>query len=173
MIEKDALDDQELLRQGGILLQQEGRYLDEQRWDAWIDLFDSECEYWVPTWKGDETLATDPQREISHIYYSNRSGLEDRIARIRSGMSPASKPLLRTTHTISSVLPMGLLSANEMRLCSSWMTHVFSPASKKIHVFFGRSEYLLAPCEPAWRIKKKKVILMNDYVPGMLDVYCL
>ena len=74
------------------LLEREAICLDEQRWDDWLALFTADCEYWIPTWRHDETLTADPRKELSHVYYANRAGLEDRIVRIRSGRSPASTP---------------------------------------------------------------------------------
>ena len=53
--------------------------LDERRWDEWIALYAPDCEYWVPTWRDEENLTSDPQAELSHIYYANRAGLEDRV----------------------------------------------------------------------------------------------
>ncbi len=163
----------EQLSDGRALLELEGCYLDEHRWDDWIALFHPQCEYWVPTWTDDESLARDPRSEISHIFYANRAGLEDRVVRIRSGQSPASSPIPRTVHTISHVLPMEPPGAAEMKLRSSWATHVYFPTSKKCHAYFGRSEFLLQHSGEKWLIRGKKVVLANDYLPGMLDVYCI
>jgi len=98
---------------GRDLIVREAVYLDERRWDDWLALFTEDCEYWVPTWRTEEALTSDPQAEISHIYYANRAGLEDRIVRIRSGRSPASVPLRRTTHVVGNFL---LAGAKENRL---------------------------------------------------------
>ena len=70
------------------LLTREAVYLDERRWDEWLALYTEDCEYWVPTWVSEEELASDPQTELSHIYYANRRGLEDRIARTARPRTP-------------------------------------------------------------------------------------
>jgi hypothetical protein len=62
----------DLLAAGTELLQREGAYLDEQRWDDWLALFVPDCEYWVPSWKDEQTLTGDPQTELSHIYATAR-----------------------------------------------------------------------------------------------------
>ena len=59
------------------------------------------------------------------------------------------------------------------RLRSSWACHVFFPRSNETHAFFGRSEHELARQDGDWRIARKKIVLQNDYIPGMLDIYCL
>ena len=158
---------------GGIeLVHREARYLDEQRWDEWLELFVEDCEYWLPAWKSDGTLTTNPRAELSHIYYASRAGLEDRIVRIRSGKSAASTPMPRTAHVLGSVLPLEA-PAGALRLETTWVSHVFFPRSNESHAFFGRTEHELALREGDWRIARKKILLQNDYIPTMLDVYCV
>ena len=38
--------------------------------------------YWMPAWDDDDQLVTDPQKEISLIWYGHKGGLEDRVFRI-------------------------------------------------------------------------------------------
>ena len=162
-----------LLAAGEEVLQREGIYLDEQRWDEWIALFAPDCEYWVPTWLSEGTLATDPQREMSHIYYANRQGLEDRIVRIRTGRSPASTPMPRTAHLVTAVLALESPTPELLRLRSTWSSHVFFPRARTTYTFFGYAHYELVRREGRWVIQRKKTVLQNDYIPTMLDVYCI
>jgi 3-phenylpropionate/cinnamic acid dioxygenase small subunit len=154
------------------LVHREARLLDEQRWDEWLALYAEDCEYWMPAWKADGTLTTNPAAELSHIYYASRAGLEDRVVRIRSGKSAASTPIPRTAHILGSVLALES-PADRLRLSSTWVCHVFFPRSRESHAFFGRSEHELAQRDSDWRIAKKKILLQNDYIPTMLDVYCV
>ena len=162
-----------LLAAGEEILQREGIFLDEQRWNEWLDLFAPDCEYWVPTWLGEGTLATDPQREMSHIYYANRQGLEDRIVRIRTGRSPASTPMPRTAHLVTAVLALEPPAPERLRLRSTWSSHVFFPRARASYTFFGYAHYELVQRDTRWVIQRKKVVLQNDYIPTMLDVYCI
>lgn len=57
----------------------------------------------MPSWDDDGSLVTDPQREISLIYYTDRQGLEDRVFRIETERSSATIPDTRTSHNISNV----------------------------------------------------------------------
>ena len=159
--------------EGRDLILREAMYLDEQRWDEWLALYIEDCEYWMPAWKADGTPTTNPQAELSHIYYANRTGLEDRIVRIRSGKSPASTPMPRTVHILGTVLLLEAPAADRLRLRSSWVCHVFFPRSHESHAFFGRSEHELVLRDGDWRIAKKKILLQNDYIPTMLDIYCV
>lgn len=165
--------DHQMLATAIDVLQREAVYLDEQRWDEWLALYIADCEYWVPSWKNEETLTSNPQAELSHIYYATRAGLEDRVVRIRSRRSPASTPMPRTTHTVSNVMFLETPNAERMKLRSSWVCHVFFPRQHDSHAFFGKAEYELVRKDGGWLIAKKKTILQNDYIPTMLDVYCI
>ena len=159
------------------LLEREAAYLDEQRWDEWIALFAQDCEYWVPTWLTEEQLSTDPQTQLSFIYYASRSGLEDRLVRIRSGRSPASWPLRRTAHQVGNVLledpPPGMTGEETLAVRSTWTCHVFDTRHLKTYVFFGHAHYVLKRNSGEWKIWKKKTVLQNDYLPNMVDVNCI
>jgi len=161
-----------LLDVGTRLLYREAACLDERLWDEWLALFAPDCEYWVPTWCSEEELASDPQRQLSHVYYASRSGLEDRIVRLRSGRSPASLPLRRTAHLVSNV---ELVAGGEqgMRLRSTWANHIFDPHHCRATVLFGFSRHELVFGAGGWLIRRKKIVLQNDYLPSMIDVYCL
>ncbi len=166
------MDQAVLLATGVRVLYREAAHLDERRWDDWIALFAPDCEYWVPTWLTEESLTSDPRTQLSHVYYASRAGLEDRIVRIRSGKSPASTPLRRSAHVVSNI---ELLEGNErsMRIRSTWTNHIFDPHHRNALVLFGYSQHELSGDDGAWRIQRKKVVLQNDSLPSMIDVYCL
>ncbi len=56
------------------VLQNEGMFLDDHRWDDWLALFTTDCEFWAPTWRTEDELTNDPQSQLSHIYYASRAG---------------------------------------------------------------------------------------------------
>lgn len=166
-------DSHDLLEAARRLIAQEAYCLDERRWDEWLDMYTPDCEFWMPTWVSEEQLADDPQSQLSQIYYANRSGLEDRIARIRTGKSPASTPMRRTTHMHSNLMLLDSEPATSMTLRTAWTCHVHDPSSKKSFVLFGHARYTLSQQQDRWLIAKKKVVVQNDYLPSMLDVYCI
>ncbi len=65
-------------------LYQEARFLDDEQWDDWLACYAPSASFWMPAWDDDDTLTTDPQSEISLIYYPDRQGLEDRVFRIKT-----------------------------------------------------------------------------------------
>ncbi|MDX3908037.1 MAG: aromatic-ring-hydroxylating dioxygenase subunit beta [Pigmentiphaga sp.] len=161
------------LRQTAIdLVYTEAMLLDEHRWADWLALYEQDCEFWMPMWRTEEAMNDSPATGLSHIYYASRAGLEDRIARIRSRKSPASSPLPRTTHIIGTpLLQEG--SADHCVVRTSWSCHVVFPRHRDPHAFFGSNQYHLARAGDGWRIRRKHIKLVNDYVPTMLDIYCV
>lgn len=61
----------------------EARLLDDRQWDEWLTCYSPDVVFWMPARSDDDRLTTDPQRELSLIYYPNREGLEDRVYRIK------------------------------------------------------------------------------------------
>jgi 3-phenylpropionate/cinnamic acid dioxygenase small subunit len=154
------------------LLYREGLYLDRQDWDAWLDLYCADIEYWVPAWKSEGELVGDVRREVSLIYHTARTELEERIVRIRSRKSVTAMPLPRTAHFVSNVL-VEEAGADSIQGTASWVVHEYDPRVAKRHVHFGRYEYLLRRSSETWKIGRKKIILLNDLIPTVIDFYNL
>lgn len=156
------------------LLSKEAYALDTQDWDAWLALFIPNCEFWVPAWKSEHEPTSNPKRELSLIYYSSRGGLEDRVWRVRSGRSVASKPMPRTQHAITNVMLAPVAEAGDaLRVLSNFTVHQFRTKTRETEVLYGRYEHDLVREAGTLKIRRKKIILLNDYMPAMLDYYCL
>lgn len=151
-------------------LYKEARFLDDKEWDEWLRLYHEDCEYWLPSWNDEDELVTDPHSEISLIYYPNKGGLEDRVFRIKTERSSASLPEPRTLHSIANieVLEKG---NDEIKLRYNWTT--LSYRYKTVDTFFGTSFYTLKKEGDNFLIYNKKVILKNDYIRQVVDVYHL
>lgn len=150
-------------------LGKEAQFLDERNWDAWLDLYLPEAEYWVPAWDDDGQLISDPQAEISLIYYANRGGLEDRVYRIKTGRSSATMPLRRTTH-LYNLLSIEKTSGG-LKVKTNWQVH-----SCKEYVtisYYGNAEYILKQTDDGLKIVKKKTVVNNDSATTMMDIYTI
>lgn len=150
-------------------LYREARLLDDKEWDSWLEMYAPEVEFWMPSWDDDGELTEDPQSEISLIYYPHRGGLEDRIFRIRTERSSAtSLPPARTSHNISNV---EIVSQDDgvCRLRFNWVTYSFR--YKLTDVYFGTSYYSLDTTGAQPLITHKKVVLKNDYIHHVVDIY--
>lgn len=149
-------------------LYREARLLDERDWDNWLELYDRNVEFWMPSWDDDGELTDDPQSTISLIYYSRRAGLEDRIFRIRTERSSATIPDTRTSHNISNI---ELLSDNSEEVEVRFNWHTASVRYNQTDLFYGTSFYTLDVSGASPIIKKKKVILKTDYIRHVIDIY--
>jgi len=151
-------------------LYREALMLDSGDWDAWLELYVPDAVFWMPAWR-DETQATaDPDSELSLIYYRGRRNLEDRVWRARSGLSVASTPRPRTVHAVTNVLVTDA-GEEEAEVSACFTVHLHDPRSERSHVFFGRYEYRLQNHDGDWRIARKKILLLNDTIPTVVDFY--
>lgn len=148
----------------------EARLLDDRAWDEWLDCYTLDAEYWMPAWTDDDALTTDPQREISLIYYPNRKGLEDRVYRLNTGRSAASSPEPRTVHAINNIEIVGR-HANAIDVRYNW--HTLSHRLQQTAQFFGTCFCTIDTAGDAPRIARKKVVLKNDYIHQVIDIYHL
>ncbi|MGE0826202.1 MAG: aromatic-ring-hydroxylating dioxygenase subunit beta [Candidatus Binatia bacterium] len=160
----------EVLARCADLLYQEAAYLDERRWPDWLALYTEDAEFWIPAWDDDGKPTDDPRSQLSLIYYNNRSGLADRVWRIQSGLSPATSPLLRTCHLITN-LRVTRSEAGHWSVSSHWQVHIYRPEQQHAFTYFGFYEHLLRQEGEALLIAKKKILLLNDVVETVLDIY--
>jgi benzoate/toluate 1,2-dioxygenase subunit beta len=150
-------------------LYREARCLDDKDWDGWLAHYAPDVEFWMPSWDDDDRLVEDPRTEISLIWYGHKGGLEDRVFRIRTERSSAtSLPEPRTSHNISNVeiLEQG---GGVCRLRFNWVT--FSYRYKTTDTYFGTSFYTLDTSGVQPLIRRKKVVLKNDYIHHVVDIY--
>ena len=151
------------------LLMREAELLDERRWDEWLELMAPDVEYWIPAWHSESELTNDPGNELSLIYYDSRIGLEDRVFRLKSKQSLVSTPMPRTCHFVSNIRTEFLVDGN-CRTKANWQVHSYR--QEQANMFFGFYQYLLAPRgDGHWRIQKKKIVVMNELIPTVLDVH--
>lgn len=148
-------------------LGREALCLDGRNWQGWLALYHPQAEYWVPAWDDDGSTTSDPNAEISLIYYANRGGLEDRVFRIGTGRSSASMPPMRTCHLFS------LLAVEEtpegVRASTSWTVQSFR--DDQTLTYYGWAEYTLVVEGGGWLIRRKKTVVLNDRSRTMLDIY--
>jgi len=147
---------------------QEARYLDERQWDEWLACYSDDVTYWMPAWDDDDKLTEDPQTEISLMFYADRGGLEDRVFRIRTERSSASMPEPRTSHNVTNV---EVLAQRDDDVDVRYNFNTLSHRYKVTDQFFGTVYLTLRKREDRLLISSKKIVLKNDYIRQVLDVY--
>lgn len=153
-------------------LHAEARALDDKDWDAWLGFYTPDASFWMPAWDDDGALTEDPLSEISLIYYARRDGLEDRVFRLKTERSSASTPEPRTAHNISNVEIL-TQDAERVTLRFNWLTLSYRYGTTD--TYFGTAFYTLDTSGTASGgrplIKAKKVVLKNDCIHHVIDVY--
>jgi 3-phenylpropionate/cinnamic acid dioxygenase small subunit len=150
------------------LIAREGLYLDRRQWDVWLALFRQDVTYHVPAWRDEVTPTSDPQTELSLIWYQGRHNLEERVWRLQSGLSIASMPLQRTVHAATNIVLEG-----EGRVHASFTVHCYNARRQETHVFFGHYDYELCRDAGDVKIARKTITLLNDRIPAVADFYML
>ena len=148
----------------------EARLLDDKQWDEWLNCYHPAAEFWMPSWDDDGELTRDPQREISLIYYPNRGGLEDRVFRIKTERSAASTPEPLTGHNLHNI---EIVSAQgeTVEVRYNWQT--LSYRYNTTDSYFGTTHVTLDLSSGQPLIKRKYIVLKNDYIHHVVDVYHL
>ncbi|MEJ5919070.1 MULTISPECIES: benzoate 1,2-dioxygenase small subunit [unclassified Corynebacterium] len=147
----------------------EARLLDDRQFEEWLQCYHPEVDYWMPAWDDNGELTEDPQSEISLMYYPNRGGLEDRVFRIRTDRSSAtSLPEPRTNHNITNVEVVAEREG-EVDVRYNWTNYYFR--YNTTDNYFGTTFVTLDVSGDKPLIKSKRIVLKNDYIHHIVDVY--
>lgn len=147
----------------------EARALDDREWDDWLAFYHEDCVFWMPAWDDFDRLTEDPQNEISLIYYGDKQGIQDRVFRIKTDRSSAtSLPEPRTQHHISNIEVLSQ-EGGVLKLRFNWQTLSYRYAATDQH--WGASFYTIDTTGPRPLITWKKVVLKNDHIHHVIDVY--
>lgn len=151
-------------------LYREARFLDDEQWDDWLACYATTASFWMPAWDDNDSLTENPQSEISLIYYPDRQGLEDRIFRIKTERSSASTPDTRTSHNINNIEVIAV-DGKKVTVRFNWNTLSFR--YKNQYSYFGMSRYEIDFSAEQPQILSKYVVLKNDYINQVIDIYHL
>jgi len=146
----------------------EARLLDDRRWDEWLTCYARDVTYWMPAWDDDDAITEDPHSQISLIFYPNRDGLEDRVFRIKTERSGASTPEPRTSHNVNNV---EVVADRGEEVDLRYNFHTLNHRYKVTDQFFGTMFVTLRRDGDKLLIANKKIVLKNDYIRQVIDVY--
>ena len=151
------------------MLFREARFLDQQKWSQWLDLYTEDAVFWIPATKMEGGYTTDPERELNFTYINGRAGLEARIFRIETKTSIASSPLPRTYHLVTNVM-IDEATPREVLASANWQVASFSEMRGR-QVHSGTYEYRFRREDNTFRIAWKKIMLLEYVIDGYFDVY--
>jgi benzoate/toluate 1,2-dioxygenase beta subunit len=136
-----------------LFIYHEARLLDDGEFEDWLKLFEPHGIYWMPSQPGQ----TDPLN-VASIIYEDHAILSIRVQRLLEARALVLTPMPRTTHLVSNI---DAQDDGEGRFIATAAFICFEDQGGKHKVFSGRHTYSLDQYEQSFRIKLKRVSLMN------------
>lgn len=140
-------------------LYHEARLLDQGQWREWQKLFTDDAIYWVPSNQSDY----DPTQHVS-IVYDDMQLLDDRLGRLESDYCFAQQPPSSTLHQIGNV-SIETIGGDEVAVTCNVVIYEFRNNTQRrfypLQTFPAHCDYRLQRVDGQWKIKFKKVTLLN------------
>jgi len=134
----------------------ENELLDEGRYGEWLDLFASDGLYWVPLQHGQDA----PSEGLS-LFDENIELLRMRIARMHHPTAHGMEVPIWTSRVIGN-----LRIRNEAEHITATARFMLTESENdRQRIFAGKYEYRMTPYEDSFRIRRKRVDLVNCDAP--------
>jgi len=156
----------DLLREVEQFLYQEARLLDERRFQEWLDLFTEDTHYWMPTrfnrlgtgsedpWEVDKELAG---LDDMAFFDENKVSLQQRVARLATGMAWAEEPRSRTRHLVTNVQVEPGDVEDEFKAFSNFIVYRSRLETEEDYFVGGRQD-VLRRTDGELKIASRKII---------------
>lgn len=147
----------------------EARLLDEAKFDDWLDLFDEQASYWMPTIDTQLALADSvrPRHELP-LFDDDKAFLEARVARLKTGQAHAESPASRTRHYISNIEILAESSTEIETTCNILVLQ--SRLERSECMYFGKREDRITIADDQWRITQRKIVLDQTMLPRAISI---
>ena len=134
----------------------EVRCIDERRWDDWLALFLDDADYWVPL----TAEQSDPWEHLS-VMYESKVMLQLRCRRYSHSRAHSQTPPSRTSHLVSNVMLDDYDDTTGTCVATAQFQMRDFRNDSRID-WAGTFTYDLAPVDGEFRIKRKKVLLVDS-----------
>ena len=152
------------------LLYREARLLDETRYGDWLQLFTDDGFYWIPV-DGHDGEAADSQHDVQ-IIFDDAQRREERVWRTLNTPVLDQNPRSRTVHSVTNVEvdPEPLETGEAVVRCVQLVAELRPGGLRQVglneqRLLAARVEYRLFRIDDDWRIRRKKVNLLNRDLP--------
>ena len=146
--------DHETQRRIKRFLFKEARLLDAGRFAEWLELYEPQGIYWMPSQPGQ----TDPLN-VASIMYEDHAILSIRVQRLLEARALVLTPMPRTTHLVGNI-EAEQSEDGEFVVDAAFICVEHQAERQKI--YSGRHAYQLSRHDNSFRIKMKRVALMNS-----------
>jgi benzoate/toluate 1,2-dioxygenase subunit beta len=135
----------------------EADLMDQHRYDDWLALWSPDGIYWVPCNEDDY----DPRQHVS-IIYDDHARLEERCFRLNSAGAHSQDPPSRLCRVIGNEV-VSINGADDVQVRANMI--LVEVRSGEKNVYGARLEYALQPYGDSFKIRQKKVILLDNDEP--------
>jgi 3-phenylpropionate/cinnamic acid dioxygenase small subunit len=139
------------------LVLEEAARIDARRYEAWLELFAVDAEYWVPLRENQP----DPHTELN-IVYDDLARMRDRIVRLTGAFAHAQDPPSRTVRSIAG-FRYEAAGENEVIVRSTFV--LLEVRSGRQQTYGGRYTHRLRGTPASLLIVQKTVELVNSEEP--------
>jgi 3-phenylpropionate/cinnamic acid dioxygenase small subunit len=146
----------------------EAGLLDERRFDEWLDLFDDDVRYWMPTrfnrLRKDMTQEFSTDTDVA-LFDEDKRSLEVRVKRLKTGRAWAEEPSSRTRHMINNVRIFDTDSSGDLDVrCNFYLYR--SRGERQVDHFVGTRVDLLRPAagNKEFKIAKRTIFLDQSVI---------
>jgi benzoate/toluate 1,2-dioxygenase subunit beta len=143
----------ETQREIELFILREARLLDAGQFEDWLDLYAPQGIYWMPSQVGQ----TDPLG-VASIIYEDHAILAIRVQRLLEARALVLTPMPRTTHLVSNIEVLAG-EADDFTVATAFLCVEYQGDRQR--VYSGRQTYDLARQSGSFRIKLKRVALLN------------
>ena len=147
----------ELREQTSAFLMHEAALADQHRYDEWLELWSSDAIYWVPCNEDDY----DPARHVS-IIYDDYGRLQERCFRLNSEGAHSQDPPSRLCRIVGNEQVSRSGDGNVQAHANMILVEV---RGGEKNIYGARLEYTLQPEGDSFKIKHKKVVLLDNDEP--------
>ncbi len=137
-----------------LFLFEEARLLDAGQFQEWLKLYEPQGIYWIPSQPGQ----TDPLN-VASIVYEDHAILAIRVQRLLEARALVLTPMPHTTHLIGNVEAE---EAGDGGFTVSAAFVCVEHQGDRQRIYSGRHSYKLARHGDSFRIKMKRVALLNS-----------
>lgn len=150
--------DLNLLRNAEQCVYREARLLDEERYDEWLELYEDDARYWIPSWIDERDLVEDPSQELSLAYW-DKPAMRRMVSRLKSGWAHVYEPPPRISRLISNLIVEEAEEGGTYAVNCRWMLNQQHRGTQQL--FGGWIDYVLSS---DFKILSKRVRLINDEI---------
>ena len=154
-----------------LFLYAEALALEDNRLDDWLEYFDDDVHYWMPVRETIEGRSEDAaSADTFSLFDDDKSSLQLRVLRIKTGNAHAEVPLSVTQRLITNIIPLPGAEVDMFNVRSTFMVY---QERRGLHgtTFFGARQDVLRAKTGTLRIARRKIELAQAVLPTTVSIF--